>query len=236
MILRSDNNDELKVTVTLAEACGQRKYACFVTACGNPTCTCSVAYVNLYAIDDGELVDPSQPDHTVCIDVIKKKWVTDENVAPSRQERIFGKAFFKTLDADDLQLLWKLQGMFKVVESEEAPVEAFNIAFDFNAVEIDGLMYAYNDVLPYGSRLKTCIDTCNYLLFDHYCLRRGCDCALVSLAVLNESPEFSVPLRRADEVCSVQLDYRSRKWQIPKHSCHDSLIRKIRKECLGICH
>ena len=110
VILRLDDNDELKVTATLAEASGQRDYACLVTACGNPTCMCGVAYVNLYAIDDRELIDPSQPDHTVCIDVIKKKWVRDQSIAPSRKEQLFGKSFFKALDADDLQLLWKLQG------------------------------------------------------------------------------------------------------------------------------
>ena len=59
---------------------------------------------------------------------------------------------------NDFQILLKRHFEFKSKISEEASFDSINAFFEYDRVEYDGLMYAYNDVLPYGEQLTCTIN------------------------------------------------------------------------------
>lgn len=62
----------------------------------------------------------------------------------------FAKLLLSSMDETDFQLLWRFYFNYKNEKTEKALVDSIEAVFDYRQVEDGGLMYAYNDVLPYA--------------------------------------------------------------------------------------
>jgi uncharacterized protein YchJ len=84
-----------------------------------------------------------------------------------------------------------------------------DIDCDFSGLDIeDGLMIGYNEILPYGNRMKIKTDSSSYMLLDQYCIRPKCGCVEAVTSVMTVDPSG----KTAEELCSFGIDYRKKKW------------------------
>ncbi len=190
-------------------------YGFSIHFCENPVCTCGSIQLHLFLLGQEELEDLSFF-HTVSIDVIKKKLdyfeedlesdqIADENLQ-------FAETLISNMEDDDFHYLWKRHFAFKNKLTREAAHDSIQAHFDYEEVERNGLMSAYNDVLPFGDELLVTIREKDCIIFDQYCLFSGCPCSDASLSVFLAG-EFNVP---GEELITVSLDYRKIKWELPE--------------------
>ena len=114
------------------------------------------------------------------------------------------------LNEDDFQLLKKRFWAIKNKITEETAPESIEAHFDYHEIEYEGLMYAYNDVLPYGDQFLVTIAGKECIVFDQYCILPKCSC---TDAVLNFF-EIQESRNKTDELIVISLDYKKRKWDV----------------------
>ena len=78
--------------------------------------------------------------------------------------------------------------------------------FDYHEVEQNGLMSAYNDVLPYGDQMQITINEQECFVLDQYCLLPKCPCSDVTLSLM----AIDVAGKSGEELCSVEVNYRKK--------------------------
>ena len=66
----------------------------------------------------------------------------------------FSELLFSQLGEDDFQLLNQRHFTYKNKITENASLENIDAYFEYHEVEHNGLMSAYNDVLPYGDQIQ----------------------------------------------------------------------------------
>jgi len=80
--------------------------------------------------------------------------------------------------------------------------------FEYEAVENEGLMYAYKDILPFGDPLSATIDGKKCTIFDQYCLLPKCSCTDTILSIFSAE----VPHEAGLALCDVALTYAKKSW------------------------
>jgi len=196
-----------KIVATIQNGDIIEHYECSLSSCVNPVCTCGIVYLCLFPLgheDQNNLISP----YKVNIDIINKKLdYKDEDKIPKESLK-FANILISNMDGADFRFLWEGYFAYKNKMTEEATTDSIEAHFDYQEVEKDGLMSAYNDVLPYGDQLLVNINGKNCIIFDQYCLLPMCPCTDANLTVFSAG-EYDDP---GEELYFVTLDYRKRKW------------------------
>ncbi|KJR96647.1 MAG: hypothetical protein VR65_27445 [Desulfobulbaceae bacterium BRH_c16a] len=184
-----------------------RRFNCTLDCCENPVCTCGTVDITFIPLENGETDKPSP--HRVSIDVIHRKLDQTKQKSVSRRDETFAQILLSGMNDADFQFLWKRYFTYKNKITENAPPDAIDAVFDFLEVEQDGLMYAYQDVLPYGDALSVRINGKNCSIYDHHCLLPKCSCTDTNLSFFpTEETET-----KGEELFSAVLNIKKKKWK-----------------------
>jgi len=112
------------------------------------------------------------------------------------------------MENTDFHYLWKEHFAFKNKLTKEEEADLTDACFDYEEIEKNALMSAYNDVLPYGNQLPVRINGKDCVVYDQYCLLPGCPCADAHLAVF-QAGEYNDP---GEELYFISVDYTKKKW------------------------
>lgn len=201
--------EQQRIVATIPNQGRNEVYECILTACDNPVCECRIAHLELIPEKIENQEDLSLRSRRVDIDVIEKKLDLKDKTKIQKEDLDFAKQFVSCLDDDDFELLYAKYIDFKNILTNNAPVETIDAVFDFDQVENEGLMTAYNDILPFGDPLHIAMDDKTCIVFDHYCVKPKCSCTDAMLAIMALSPSG----KKSIELCSMWVNYKKRNWK-----------------------
>lgn len=214
MVLKIDN-EYRKIFATVQNGDRIEKYECVISACENPVCTCGIAYLDLIPIQVEGDNNEKLSHRKVEIDIDEKSLGYKNKKKVPKEDLEFAELFVNKLDETDFQILYERHFALKNKISEKASPDSIDAFFDYHEIEYNGLMYAYNDVLPYGDQLLLTINGKQCIILDQYCLLPKCSCTDVILNIFSID-KFGKP---GEELCVVSLKYKKKKWEtIEKYS------------------
>ena len=228
MILTVD--DESKgMIATIQNGDRIEKYECIISGCENPVCTCETAYLDLIPTEVKDENKEQLPPRRVEIDITEKSLGFKNKKKIPKEDVKFAELFLSQLDENDFQVLYKSHFGFKNKISEEAPLDSIDAYFEYHEVEYNGLMYAYNDVLPYGDQLLVTINGKACILIDQYCLLPKCPCTDTNLSI------FSVDKlgKSGTELCVASVNYKNKQWKIIEECSFPITLKTIRTAIEG---
>ena len=209
MVFKKDESTGKSIATILKDG-KTKNFDCSFSSCTNPVCTCKSIDIILTPLQEENLNRQILSFHRVDIDLIEKKLNYEaENKMPLK-DSAFANLFLSQLNDDDFTFLFKKQFAFKNQITEQADIDSIEGFFDYEAVEQEGLMYAYNDVLPYGDQMQVNINGEDYLIFDQYCLLPKCSCTDTNLDIVSVKETNG----EAEELCSLTLKYAKKRWGI----------------------
>ena len=208
MVFHQDKNSGEYMAVILEDGI-QKTYACIFEACKNPICSCRTVDVILGPVLDNTRQNSTLPSRRIQIDLIEKKYTFPSDRPASPEDSAFADVFLSQLNDKDFTLLDKQFLAYKNKISESTDIEGIEGFFDYEAVERDGLMYAYNDVLPYGNQMRVTINDREYLIFDQFCLLPGCSCTHTVLDILPDTEAETRP----ETAFTLKLIYTKKRWE-----------------------
>jgi len=216
----SVDNDLKKIIATIQNGSRTEKYECIISACENPVCTCGNVYLELLPMqldDDNQ----EQPLHRkVEIDIDERVLGYKNSKQIPKEDLEFSKLFLSKLNENDFQILHKGHFEYKNKISEKASPDTIDGYFDYHEVEYNGLMSAYNDILPYGDQFLVTIKGQQCIIVDQYCLLPKCPCTDTNLDIIS----IDKIGKKGKELCFAALNYRKKRWkQIDKSSFSISL-------------
>ena len=133
-----------------------RRFNCILDCCKNPICTCGNLDITFFNPANGE-TGKATVAHYVIIDVINQKLDHAEQKDVSEENGAFARVLVAGMNNADFQFLRQRYLTFKNKITENSLPAMIDAVFDFAEVERDGLMYAYQDILPYGDLLAVTI-------------------------------------------------------------------------------
>jgi hypothetical protein len=208
MIFEIDKDSE-KIMATIQRNDTAEKYECSLLSCNNPVCACQTVYLNLSPLQDKNKKESLLSSHSIDIDLIERKLAYPDEKKIPKDDLAFAEFFLSNLGDSDFQFLYGIYFVYKNNITEKAKLDAIDAYFDYEEVEKEGLMYAYNDVLPYGDQMSVDIDGRNCIIFDQYCLLPKCPCTDTNLNIM-----LVETLGEAgEELCSVSLKYAKKSWE-----------------------
>lgn len=194
-------------------------WLCSLISCDNPVCTCSSIEIVLTPLQGGAL-----DQQRLEIDLVEKKPVDDSKDSISPEHVEFSNRFQSRLTDDDYDFLSQKFLIYKQEITESADMCAVDIGFDYEAVEQNGLMYAYTDVLPYGRQMRVRINNEAYMILDQYCLLPKCPCTDTTLTI--------TPLKDTDlveaEAYVIRLRYDKKHWEIEESPPDGVTLKTLR--------
>lgn len=223
MVLTVDSESE-KIFATVQNGDRIERYECTISACENPVCTCGIAYLNLIPAQVEGENNEQLPPRKVEIDIDEKSLGYKNKKKVPKEDLEFAELFLRKLDKNDFQILYKSHFVFKNKISEEASPDSIDACFEYNKVEYNGLMSAYNDILPYGHQLLVTIKGQQCIILDQYCLLPKCSCSDTILNV------FSIDKvgKTGKELCVVSLNYRKKQWQLIEECSFPVTLKTVR--------
>jgi uncharacterized protein YchJ len=220
----SVDNDLKKIIATIQNGSRIEKYECIISACENPVCTCGNVYLELIPMQ----VDDDNKEHShhrkVEIDIDEKALGYKNEKKVSREDLKFAKLFLGKLNENDFQILYKSHFEFKNKISEKASPDTIDGYFDYHEVEYNGLMSAYNDILPYGDQFLVTIKGEQCIIFDQYCLLPKCPCTDTNLDIIS----IDKLGKKGKELCFVALNYRKKRWKLVDESSFSISLETVR--------
>ncbi len=130
------------------------------------------------------------------------------------EEKSFGKLLLSQLCDDDFKFLETRHFAYKNKITETAGINEIEGYFDYDEVELNGLMYAYNGILPYGDQMLVNIKGEKYLIVDQFCLLPKCKCTDATLDLVPAGEDAM----KADPWCAFRLTYAKRHWAVMENS------------------
>ena len=128
----------------------------------------------------------------------------------SQQQLDFCNEVLGQMDEGDFDLLQSIhfhhKNVITEIDTKPSQIEA---KFDFDEIERGSGMLMYNGVLPYGDRISFAIDGVEHILFDHYCLRKTCDCTDACV----EFVPFTADASLGEPAIVAFIDYRTHEWK-----------------------
>ncbi|WP_457551472.1 YecA family protein [Desulfobacula sp.] len=223
MVFKKDESIGKSIATILKDGITET-FDCSFSSCTNPVCTCKSIEITLTPLQDENLNRQILSSHRVDIDLIEKKLNSGaENKTPPK-DSAFANLFLSQLNDDDFTFLFKKQFAFKNQITEKADIDTIEGFFDYEAVEQEGLMYAYNDVLPYGDQMQVNINGEDYLIFDQYCLLPKCSCTDTNLDIVSVKETNG----EAEKLCSLTLKYAKKRWGIAEWPSSSIALGTIR--------
>ena len=217
--------DKTDTIIAEIQAAGiTQRYECTMASCDNPVCTCGTVYMGFtpYGIEDR---DRPVPTYQVDIDVIHRKLAFKDEKNVSNENLTFAQLLFSRMDEADFEFLWKSHIAYKNEITEKADIKQIETEFDFHEVEENGLMYMYNDVLPYGDPLYVRFKDRSCAIFDQYCLLPKCSCTDATLTLVAEGDDSA---KEGKELCTVAVNYRNKQWAEVRESALSVDIEAVR--------
>lgn len=205
----SVDHESKKVIATILFDDRLEKYECIISACQIPVCTCKDVYLELIPMQIKNVDDVPTYPHRVNIDIEEMALVKEGAFITPKEDLEFANSFLPALSEDDYSFLHKMRFEFKNKVTEEAGVDSIDASFDYYQVERDGLMSAYNDVLPYGNQLIVTLDDKRYIVMDQFCLLPKCSCSDTTLSIMPISEVDDI----GSEVCAFSVNYRKKQWE-----------------------
>jgi len=221
MVFAKDNSlREIRATI-IRDNCSET-YMCDFFSCDNPVCTCGSVQVALTPIAD--TVKKSVPSRYIDIDLPEKKLQKDAKSKTHERDLAFANIFFSQLETVDFNILAEQHFVYKNRITENADINAIDAYFDYPGVEMEGLMYAYNDILPYADQMLVHIDGMECLIFDQFCLLPDCTCTDTFLDLKYINKEHS----RLEDFCTLKVIYAKKEWEFEERSSDTLPLKKIR--------
>lgn len=206
----SENKEEKSTSAKVTNGNVAEKYDCSFFACDNPLCSCGTLTIKFAPAQNDSLLKHQLISHTIELDIVERKLIFKDKKNVSKEDLAFAELVLSQLGEDDFQLLYKQHFGYKNKITENASLETIDADFDYNEVEKNGLMSAYNDVLPYGDQLHILIDEKECVVLDQYCLLPKCPCSDVTLSLMT----IDKAGKSSDELCSVEVNYKKKQWRI----------------------
>ncbi len=175
MLFFKDKNTG-KECLSLVEDGSRQNYECVFSACPNPVCTCMTLDIDLTLMTGQNRGDMPNLCHSVKIDLDKRKLETSSPEKMPPGEKAFGELLLSQLGDDDFKFLKTRHFAYKNKITKAADINEIEGYFDYDEVEMNGLMYAYNGILPYGDRILVNIKGKKYIIIDQFCLLPKCKC------------------------------------------------------------
>ncbi|MFC1863490.1 SEC-C metal-binding domain-containing protein, partial [Thermodesulfobacteriota bacterium] len=113
---------------------------------------------------------------------------------------------------------------FKNKISEKASSDTIDAYFDYHEVEYNGLMSAYNNILPYGDEFLVTINGEQCIIFDQYCLLPKCPCTDTNLDIVT----IDKLRKTGKEICFISLNYRKKRWKLLDESPFSISLETVR--------
>ena len=223
MIFEIDKNSK-KLFAAIQRDNHVEKYACSVLTCDNPVCACNTVYLHLSPLEKVNQGTHPLSSHRIDINFIEKRLNYSSKKKIPKDELAFAKVFLSALDDEDFTLLWKEYFTYKNTITEKANPDSIDAKFQYKEVEKEGVMYAYNDILPYGDRLSATIEGKNCIIFDQFCLRPKCACTDSILTIF--SPD--IPGKTEHEQCIVALTYAKKSWTAYENQTFPLSVKAVR--------
>ncbi len=155
---------------------GGTSFRMFFSACDNAACSCTDLAISM--VEDGK-ENPNESELMLTVDIGSKKLV------PREKNNKFAKHVVSHFDAQDWQTLWRTFYDIKLEYTENLDAEHTFAKFPMqNAIETEGELVAYREILPHGRKFFIESSEGTILLDEQYCLRRGCDCDSVVICFL----------------------------------------------------
>jgi hypothetical protein len=183
-----------------------RRYQCILESCENPVCVCGTVLLSFSPLENSDRDDPILS-YQVDIDVFQTKLADEGEKKLSKENSEFAKSLVSSMNDADFKLLWKFYYARKNEITEKASPDEIDAVFDFIEVEKEGLMYAYNDVLPYSDHLSVRMEDKEYIIFDQYCLLPKCPCTDTTLTFFTDEPSG-----KDERQFSIDLNYKKKRW------------------------
>ena len=223
------DKDSKKIIAAIQGDDNTIKYECSLLSCDNPVCACQTVYLNLSPLRDENKEGYLLSSHSIDIDVFEKKLGYQDKKKIPKDDLAFAEFFLSKLDDSDYQFLYERYFVYKNSITEKADLDAIDAHFEYEEVEKEGLMYAYNDVLPYGDQMLVTIDGRNCIIYDQYCLLPKCSCTDTILNIM-----LADTLREAgEELCSVSLKYAKKSWKALEESPCPGSVKAVRSAIEG---
>ena len=208
MVFELDKDSE-KIVATIQRNDNAEKYECSLLSCDNPVCACHTVYLNLSPLQDDNEKGYLLSSHGIDIDVIEKKLAYSDEKKIPKDELTFAEFFLSKLDDSDYRFLYERYFVYKNNITEKANLDAIDAHFEYKKVEKEGLMAAYNDVLPYGDQMLVTIDGRDCIIFDQYCLLPKCSCTDTVLNIMSADKYGEA----GEELGAVSLKYAKKLWK-----------------------
>ncbi|MFO7913635.1 MAG: SEC-C metal-binding domain-containing protein [Desulfotignum sp.] len=209
MVFQQDKETGEYIALILEDGI-QKTYGCNFEACKNPICSCRTVDVILAPVQDNTRQNSRLSSRRIEIDLIEKKYTFPSDRSAYPEDSAFADLFLSQLGDEDFAFLDNKFLAYKNKISESTDVEGIEGFFDYESVERDGLMYAYNDVLPYGNQMRVSINDREYLIFDQFCLLPGCSCTHTVLDIL---PDVEAETMQETSF-TLKLTYTRKHWEI----------------------
>jgi hypothetical protein len=208
MVFQQDKETGEYIALILEDGI-QKTYGCIFEVCKNPICSCRTVDVILAPVQDNTRQNSPLSSRRIEIDLIEKKYTFPSDRSANPEDSAFADLFLSQLGDEDFTFLEKKFLVYKNKISESEDLEGFAGFFDYEAVERDGLMYAYNDVLPYGNQMRVTINDREYLIFDQFCLLPGCSCTHTVMDILPDTGAETA----TEASFALKLIYTKKRWE-----------------------
>lgn len=228
MVLTVDDASK-KIIATVQNGDRIEKYECLVSACTNPVCTCGTADLDLIPIHVENENDVQLSPRKVEIDIDEKSLGYRDKKKVPKEDVEFARLFLSKLDDNDFQVLHERHFTFKNKITEKADLDSIDAYFEYDEVEYNGLMSAYNDVLPYGDQLFVTIDGKECIILDQYCLLPKCSCTDTTLNIMS----IDKAGKTGEELCTVSVNYRKKKWKTIEGLSFPVTVKTVRTAIEG---
>ena len=179
MVLTKDRSSE-KLIAVVEHNNTKETYECSMSICPNPSCTCGIIDLIFMPAHKEDRKDNTASSITVKINIAEQSLTDDDSI--SQEEYDFGKELFNQLQKEDFALLELEHIAYKRHILQDAELVSLNIDFPIKDIELEGLMFGYNEILPYEKSLVFSLDSHDYAVLDQYCLRPNCPCTEVVLS------------------------------------------------------
>lgn len=205
----SENKEGEKISATLADGALTEKYNCSLWACDNPVCSCGTLTIAFSPAQNESFSGRQLSSHTIEMDIVERKLTFKEKEKVSKDNFAFAERVLSQLEEDDFKLLNQRHFAYKNKITENTSLEKIDAYFDYDKIEQDGLMSAYNDVLPYSDQMQITINGQVCFVLDQYCLLSKCPCSDVTLSLM----ATDITGKGGDELCAVEVNYRKKQWK-----------------------
>jgi uncharacterized protein YchJ len=204
-----ESKEENKTFAIITNGNLTEKYDCSFWACDNPVCTCDALTINFIPVQNESFPAHQLFSHTIELDIVERKLDFKDEKKITKENSTFSEMVLSQLDDVDFQLLNKRHFAYKNKITEKASLENIDAYFDYHEVEQNGLMSAYNDVLPFGDQMQITFNQQACIVLDQYCLLPKCPCSDVTLSLMT----IDTAGKSADELFAVEVNYKKKRWK-----------------------